>query len=253
MKKHQLEICASGIGSVIAAAEGGADRIELCSGLSEGGVTPSAGLILNAMRINGIKVNVLIRPRGGDFLYSEPEISTMIHDIEFCRESGVNGIVIGALDSNGNIDTAVCRRLIDAAGNLRITFHRAFDMCCDEAKALEDIIELGCDLILTSGLACDAIKGCNKIAHLKKLAGERIKIMACGGIDASNAEIILKNSYADDLHASAKASVASMMKFRRQDVKMGDPEFDEYSHLASSVIKIKSIVHSIKKYENGNI
>ena len=138
-----LEVCAADPASVKAATEGGAARVELCSALGEGGVTPSAGLIRQALKVPGIKVHVLIRPRGGDFSYDEDEIQTMCADIRTAREAGVHGVVIGALTPEGDIDMDACRRMMSEAGDLNVTFHRAFDLCRDPEKAVEEIIALG--------------------------------------------------------------------------------------------------------------
>lgn len=143
-----LEVCAGSVQSVVAARDGGAARVELCSALEIGGITPSIGMITEARRVEGIALNVLIRPRGGDFLYNESEVATMEQDIIQARDLGVDGVVIGALTAHGDIDAAVCRRLIKAAGEMSITFHRAFDMAREPQKALNDIIELGCHRIL---------------------------------------------------------------------------------------------------------
>ena len=156
--KPILEVCCGDIQSIYAAKTGGAHRIELCSALSEGGVTPSAGLIREAVSSGIPAVHILIRPRGGDFLYSEDEIRLMETDIRCAVSSGVDGVVIGALTSDGDIDMTTCRRLIETAGDCSVTFHRAFDLCRNPQKALEDIISLGCDRILTSGLARSAVK-----------------------------------------------------------------------------------------------
>lgn len=247
MRKHLLEICASNIESVAAAIKGGADRIELCQGLSEGGLTPSYGLIRDAVESGKIIVNVLIRPRGGDFLYSEAEIRTMTEDIKLCRKLGANGVVSGVLDRDGNVDKEACRRLIEAADGLEFTFHRAFDMCADPDKALEDIIALGCNYILTSGISAKATDGIENIRRAKKLAGDRIRIIACGGVNSLNTKELIEQTGADDLHASAKRRIPSAMIFKRGDVKMGNPDFDEYSYLGSDPEEIKAIASIIKE------
>ena len=148
--KRILEVCAGSVQSVIAARDGGAARVELCSALEIGGITPSIGLIAEARKIEGIALNVLIRPRGGDFLYNESEIKCMEQDIATAQQLGANGVVIGALTPQGDIDMDCCRRLIAKAGDMSITFHRAFDMCREPHKALEDIISLGCSLDVIS-------------------------------------------------------------------------------------------------------
>jgi len=147
----ELEICTNSYNSALAAQQGGADRIELCVGLAEGGLTPSMGLIKQVAQLSGLKKHVLIRPRGGDFCYTPDEVAIMETDIRLLKEEGIDGVVIGALNPDGTIDLPTMRRLITAAEGLSITFHRAFDMCANPEKSLEDIIALGCHRILTYG------------------------------------------------------------------------------------------------------
>lgn len=241
-----LEICACDIESVYAAARGGADRVELCSALGEGGLTPSAGMIEQAMYVPGIKVNVLIRPRSGDFLYSEAEQKVMIRNIQFCRKVGVNGLVFGALTPDGEIDMEVCRRMIKEAEGLHLTFHRAFDMCRDPRKAVRDIRELGFDRILTSGQEVSAMAGTGLIRDLQKEFPEMIFI-AAGGVIPSNVTEIVAETGVKEVHASAKTTVKSRMKFRRVNVNMGLPEEDEYVHQSSDAEIIRKIVAKLNK------
>ena len=171
-----LEICAGSVESAIAARNGGAKRIELCAALEVGGVTPSAGVIAEARKVEGITLNVIIRPRGGYFLYNEYETACMEQDIRTCKQLGVDGVVIGALTAEGDIDTTICRRLIAAADGMSITFHRAFDMCRDAKKALKDLIALGCHRVLTSGQASTALEGIALLKELVEQANGRIII-----------------------------------------------------------------------------
>ena len=187
------EACCGSIGDVHRAIEGGADRVELCADLAVGGITPPHELILEAIS-TGIPVNVLIRPRGGNFVYDEQEIQTMIDDIRFCSEAGANAVVIGALTPEGDIDLATCRRLVNsfampqnAAVTMRnITFHRAFDECRDPFVALEQIIGLGCNRILTSGQAPTAPEGAETLKRLVTQAQGRIIILAGSGVTPEN-------------------------------------------------------------------
>ncbi len=236
-----LEICACDIESVYAAARGGADRVELCCALSEGGLTPSAGMIEEAMTVPGIKVNVLIRPRSGDFVYTEDEQNVMIRNIQFCRKLGVNGIVFGALTPDGEIDMEVCRRIIKEAEGMHLTFHRAFDMCRDPRKAVRDIRELGFDRILTSGQAVSAMAGTGLIRDLQNEFPDMIFI-AAGGVIPSNVTEIIAETGVREVHASAKTTVKSGMKFRRVDVSMGNVGMDEYMHQTSDTETIRKIV-----------
>lgn len=240
-----LEICCGDIASVQAAVEGGADRIELCSGLEAGGLTPSSGLIRAAVR-SGLPVNVLIRPRGGDFLYSHDEISVMEQDIICAIESDANGVVIGALTRNGDIDIETMERLIGATGNLDITFHRAFDLCRNPMKALEDIIALGCKTLLTSGQASRAEKGVELIAALQKKAGSRLQIMAGAGVNPDNAAYILQATGIEALHASASCNVKSDMQFIIEGVNMGRKD-DEYSWTSTDRYVVEAIKTSMNQ------
>ncbi|WP_435052599.1 copper homeostasis protein CutC, partial [Paramuribaculum intestinale] len=154
--RNLLEVCAGDIESVYAASRGGAQRVELCSALADGGITPSTGFIRQAVRVPGMKVHVLIRPRGGDFLYTPEEVASMTDDIVAAREAGAHGVVIGALTPDGDIDMDACRHMMEAAAGMNVTFHRAFDLCRDPFEALDDIIALGCNRLLTSGQAASA-------------------------------------------------------------------------------------------------
>ena len=241
-----LEVCAGSVQSVIAARNGGASRVELCSALEIGGITPSKGLIEEARKIQNIKLNVLIRPRGGDFLYNEYEVATMEQDIATARQLGVDGVVIGALTAQGDIDMKTCQRLIKAADGLSVTFHRAFDMCRDPFAALEDVISLGCHRILTSGLASTALAGSKLIKELVDTAQDRIIIMPGCGVNAANAATILDATGATEIHASARTKVSSLMQYRHDGVSMGNSDNDEYAHMESNEMLIRQIVNAIK-------
>lgn len=238
--KTTLEICAADIDSVYAAQEGGADRIELCCALSEGGLTPSAGMIMEALATERLRVNVLIRPRTGDFVYSDAELRTMAEDIGKCFRLGVNGVVFGALTPEGDVDTAVCRRLVKAAGHLHKTFHRAFDMTRNPRQAVRDIIALGFDRILTSGQAASALEGAQLIRDLQAEFPE-ITFIAAGGITPGNAAEIVRLTGVREIHASAKTSVASSMIYRNPAVSMGLPGADEFSRQTTSAALVKMI------------
>ena len=240
-----LEICAGSVESAIAARDGRAQRIELCAALEVGGVTPSAGLIAEARKIEGLTLNVIIRPRGGDFLYNEYEATCMEQDIHTCRQLGVDGVVIGALTAEGDIDTVLCKRLIAAADGMSVTFHRAFDMCRDPRKALEELIEMGCDRVLTSGQATTAMAGIPLLKELVELADGRIIIMPGCGVNSGNAAAILNATGATEIHASARKSVGSGMLFRHSGVSMGNPDSDEYARKETCREEVKAIVRNI--------
>lgn len=241
-----LEICAGSVESAIAARDGGAQRIELCAALEVGGVTPSAGLIAEARKVNGLTLNVIIRPRGGDFLYNEYEVACMEEDIRTCRSLGVDGVVIGALTAEGDIDSAACQRLINAAEGMSVTFHRAFDMCRNPQKALEELIALGCHRVLTSGQAATAQTGIPLLKELVKQADNRIIIMPGCGVSSANAAAILQATGATEIHASARKSVGSRMIFRHSGVSMGASDIDEYARKETDVNEVRAIVNSIK-------
>lgn len=243
-----LEVCSGDIDSVVAAAVGGASRVELCSALGEGGVTPSIGFIRSAVAGAGaMKVHVLIRPRGGDFLYDSREVDCMVADIEAARQAGAHGVVIGALTADGDIDVDACRRMMAAAHGMSVTFHRAFDLCRDPEKALEEIIALGCDRILTSGCAQSAIEGVEMLHTLVDKCKGRLIILAGAGVNPTNAAEILDRSGATEIHASARSTVASGMKYRHPGVSMGVPGSDEYSRKVSDADIVRKIVININK------
>ncbi len=247
-----LEICCGDIESVEAAIKGGADRIELCSALEVGGLTPSMGLVKAALdmgRRAGVPVNVLIRPRGGDFVYSQREMAIMLNDVQECVVEGVNGVVVGVLTLNGDVDIQAMRRLIWEAGAAEVTFHRAFDLCRDPEVALEQIIDLGCSRLLTSGCEPTANAGIPMLKRLVSRANGRIAIMAGSGVNAQNAARIASYTQVPELHASARSPRASAMKYRRPGVSMSAPGADEYSRLVTNaelVSEIKSRIQDEK-------
>ena len=242
-----LEVCAGSVESVIAAREGGAQRVELCSALEVGGITPSVGLMREVRKIEGIALHVLIRPRGGDFLYDASEIATMQHDIIAARECGADGVVIGALTADGDIDMDGCRMLIEAAGKMNVTFHRAFDMCRNPLKALEDIIALGCNRLLTSGQAPTAYEGLPLLKQLVDAAEGRIIIMPGCGVNSKNALTIVNESGASEIHASARKSIPSAMRYYRNDVSMGSAANDEYARKETDKDEVSKIVAMINR------
>ena len=202
-----IEICANSAQSCVEAEAGGAKRVELCAGIPEGGTTPSYGEIRTAQALtSSVDINVIIRPRGGDFLYTPAEIRSMLLDIELCKQLKVHGVVFGCLTKEGDIDVPLMRRLIEAARPLSVTCHRAFDVCRDPFAALEQLIELGCDRILTSGQQSDAVKGIPLIAELVKRAAGRIIIMPGCGVRESNIARIEAETGAKEFHTSAAAS-----------------------------------------------
>ena len=200
-----LEVCAGDLTSAQAAAQGGAQRIELCSALQLDGLTPSTETIEGARRIESLKLHVLIRPREGDFVYDEAEAETMLGDIRLAHQLGADGVVIGALTRDGDIDMPLCSRLIDAAQDMQVTFHRAFDHARDPFQALEDIIALGCTRLLTSGQAPTAETGIPLLRQLVLQANGRIIIMPGAGVSPTNARCILDATGATEIHGSLRS------------------------------------------------
>ena len=241
-----LEVCAGSPQSVNAAYEGGAERIELCSALGEGGVTPSAGVVSYAKKFEGLKVHCLIRPRGGYFLYTAADAAVMIEDVRLMRSLGADGVVIGALLPDGRIDADLCRRLVAEAGEMNVTFHRAFDMCRDPFEALEEVISLGCSRILTSGLAPSALQGAEMLSSLVEKSAGRIIIMPGGGVNRDNAREILQRTGAVEIHASASSLQPSGMTFRRGEVNMGTAGADEYSSRITDAEKVRGIINALQ-------
>ena len=201
--EYFLESCCTDVEQIRRAQEAGARRIELCEKLAVGGVTPSAELLKAAISVAKVPVNVLVRPRGGDFVFSAAEADTMLRDIELCREAGAAAVVIGALDSRGDVDMPLMRRLCDAASGMSVTFHRAFDVCADPLAAFEDVLALGCDRLLTSGHESDAFKGRFFIAELVERAAGRIIVMPGCGVRRSNIARIAADTGAVEFHASS--------------------------------------------------
>ena len=242
---YKFEICANSVASCIAAQDGGADRVELCAGIPEGGTTPSVGMIRCARESISIGLNVIIRPRGGDFLYSESEIREMVYDIEAAKELGVDGLVFGCLCPDGSVDMENMRLLMEAAGDTPVTFHRAFDHTSDPLKALEDIIELGCARILTSGCRPTAAEGAPLLAQLVEKAGDRIIIMPGCGVNEGNIAETARLSGAREFHFSAREPVESGMTFRNQDVVMGSEE-DPYGTMQTTARRVAATIAPLR-------
>jgi copper homeostasis protein len=245
--EFKLEICVDSVESAINAQSAGADRVELCDNLIEGGTTPGYGSIVSARNNLNIKLYVLIRPRGGDFFYSDLEYDIMRRDIEICGESGVDGIVAGILLPGGNIDIDRSAKLFEFAYPMSATFHRAFDMCGDPVQGLEDVISTGASRLLTSGLKNKAQDGIELLRQLVIQAGERIIIMPGGGIDETNTALILTATKAKEIHLTGRKVIDSEMIFRRQGINMGGIKgVPEFSRKVADPEIIKKIIDVLK-------
>lgn len=241
-----IEVCANSALSCVTAQKGGAYRVELCAGIPEGGTSPSYGEMVVARKAIDIKLNVIIRPRGGDFMYSEPEIEAMLLDIETAKQVGADGVVFGCLLPDGSIDMETNRRLKEASGCLSTTFHRAFDVCRDPYQALEQIIELGFDRILTSGQQPDAMQGAGLIAELVKQAAGRIIIMPGCGVNENNIAELARITGASEFHMSARYRVNSEMEYRNERVSMGGTvTIEEFSREITSPERVKASIDAL--------
>jgi len=242
-KTNILEVCAANIQSALAAQEGGAHRIELCDNLYEGGTTPSFATIQYARKNFTLVLNVLVRPRGSDFYYSEPEFEIMKEDIKICKELNADGVVLGILKPDGTVDKSRMKALIDLARPMSITFHRAFDMTPDPFRALEEIVDLGCDRILTSGQKNKAPEGIDLIKKLVDKAGERIIIMPGSGINEENVKILMESTGAREFHLTGRKMVQSKMEYKKPGIFMGGlHQIPEYEIGITNKERIRNII-----------
>jgi copper homeostasis protein len=218
-----LEACVDSVDAALAAQAGGADRVELCADLLAGGCTPSAGTIQRTRDRLDIRMHVIIRPRGGDFCYSDDEFEAMKVDIAYCKQAGADGVVIGILNPDGTVDIERTRELIELARPLSVTFHRAFDMTCDPVAALETLISLGVDRILTTGQEASTLEGLDMIADLDRQANGRVILMPGmpGNVNERNLERIITKSGAREFHTYAPTTIESQMAYRNPRVFMG--------------------------------
>lgn len=247
-----LEICVDSVESAKAAAENGADRLELCGDLMVGGVSPSPFLIEAVQKLD-IPVNVLLRPRFGDFCYTRWEREILLREVEQCRKLGVNGVVLGALEPEGRLDRELLSQLIAAAGPLHKTLHRAFDLCRDASEGLEDAVELGFDTILTSGQAASAPQGAELLASLNRQAAGRLTILAGSGVKSTNLEELARRTGVRAFHMSARRGEDSPMRFRRSGVPMGLPLAGEYERFYTDPLEVKNARRVLDQLENAPI
>ncbi len=242
----ELEICVDSVESSIAAARGGAERIELCSALSEGGITPSTGLISAVRAAVKIQLFVIIRPRGGNFVYSDHELEVMRKDIVEVKSRGVDGVVLGVLTGSDRVDRARTQELIELARPLQVTFHRAFDVCRDLNQALEDVIACGADRLLTSGGKPDAVKGMHAIAGLQRNAGDRIRLMAGGGIRIGNVRNVAARTAVREVHTSLSTIVKSAAYDGGAEVNTLHSGFARFMVREDEVRAFKSVLRAIE-------
>jgi len=246
-EKPLLEISLDGGESALAAEQGGACRIELCANLLEGGVTPSAGMIAAVRRRVSIPIHVMIRPRGGDFCYSDAEFEAMRHDIDAAKNLGADGIVLGILDSRGNIDVERASELIHRARPMSATFHRAFDFVPDLNRALEDAIRAGADRILTSGGKSKAEDALEALAALVQKAGSRVTILVCGGVRAHNVNKIVRGTQAREIHvgqAGVADSVPSTASRAGPNIRLGEAAGQVHERRIVSAEKVRELIEA---------
>ena len=237
-----MEVCVDCVESAVNAERGNASRIELCANLSQGGTTPSLGLLKVVKQQVQIPVFVMIRPRGGDFLYSKQELLVMKEDVQAAKEAGADGFVFGILRANGSVDGENCGELVTLAKPLPVTFHRAFDVTSNVEEALQSLIGLGFSRVLTSGQAPTAVQGLPLLKKLVAQAAGRIVVMPGAGISEENLERILTESGAREFHGSARVARQSGMKYRNLSVSMGSGTADDYMLHVTDVNRVQRMV-----------
>lgn len=247
MNHYQFEVCANSVESCLAAQAGGAHRVELCAGIPEGGTTPSYGDIATARELlTHTRLHVIIRPRGGDFLYTPLEQRIMLKDIENARRLGADGVVFGCLTPEGDIDTALMKQLLEAAQGMPVTFHRAFDVCRQPKQALETLIQLGCHRILTSGAQPTAEQGIPLLKELQAQADGRIILLAGCGVNENNIARIAGETGIREFHFSAREQLTSGMQFRNEAVSMGGTVcIDEYSRSVTTAERVRKTIGAL--------
>ena len=242
-----IELCVEGIDNAITAAEAGADRIELCAALIEGGITPSLATIRATVQAVRVPVMVMVRPRGGDFLYSGREFETMLADIHAIRETGAAGVVFGCLTPDGAIDEPRTKALVEAAGPLDTTVHRAFDMVADPHDALEALIRCGVRRVLTSGQRPTGLEGAHLPAQLVRQAAGRIVILGCGDLDEATIGAVRHQANLTELHFSAPMTIPSTMRYRNPALAMGGDDADrEYRHTVTDPDRVRRMIAAAK-------
>ncbi len=237
-----FEVCVDSVESAVAAERGGADRVELCDNLLEGGTTPSGGAVETARALLSLELHVMIRPRGGDFCYSPVELDVMRRDVELAKRLGADGVVFGLLTEDAAVDLERTRALVELARPLSVTFHRAFDMAREPFQALEDLVALGVDRVLTSGQEASVVEGLDLVAELVRRAGNRIVVMPGGGLREHNIAKVVAATGARELHVTGFATVESSMRYRNERVFMGGTlRPPEYQRAVTDAAKIERL------------
>ena len=242
---YVLEIATSDFETTRCAVEGGADRIELCANLNEGGTTPSYGTIYQCRENFDVLLYPIIRPRGGDFLYTDDEYEIMLHDVKLCKQSGCDGIVIGLLNEDGTIDLKRTAALVDIAYPMGVTFHRAFDRCRNAFEALEQLVQIGCERILTSGQQPTVNEGMELIAELNKIADHRIIIMPGSGVRKENIKLLAEKTGCKEFHSSLRSKSKSTMNFIHPAFENSAESYMNNSIAAFEVSALKKILKEI--------
>ena len=246
-----LEICVDSLDSAAIAAKGGADRVELCSDLLEGGITPSSGLIQAVRARVDLGLHVMIRPRGGDSFYTESEFELMAADIAEAKRLGADGVVLGLLTADGEVDVPRTEMLVRLASPMQVTFHRAVDMTPDTTRACEDILGTGAHRVLTSGGKQTALMGAEQIAQMVKLVDNKIGIMAGSGIDAHSAVKVARTSGVKEFHASLRRRVMSPVTFQKDGVSMGTPRNAEFVRYQLLEEDVRALRHALDRLQKG--
>ena len=241
-KKYIIEIATSDFVTTRSAVEGGADRIELCANLAEGGTTPSFGTIKQCRERFGVALFPIIRPRGGDFLYTKDEYEIMLQDVRLCKQFGCDGVVIGLLNMDGNIDVVRTAQLIEAAYPLGVTFHRAFDRCKEPFEALEQLIEIGCERILTSGQQPSVVDGVDLVAELNKVSDDRIIIMPGSGVREENIKMLAEKTGCTEFHSSLRGKERSKMEFVHEAFRDSGESYMNNSIKVSEVQSLRNAI-----------
>lgn len=242
-----LELCLESIESAIAGERAGAQRVELCANLLEGGTTPSAGTMRAARENLSLAINVMIRPRGGDFLYTDAEFAAMRHDIQIAKDLGADGIVFGLLRADGSVDVERTRELVELSAPLPVTFHRAIDVSRDPLEALEDVIATGAARVLTSGGRPTVMEGIDTIASMVQAAKGRISIMPGSGIRASNVLTVIEKTGVREVHMSLESKMPSGMQYHRAEIPMGGVEGREYLRFLTPQSAVEEVVNLIRQ------